>query len=107
MILRTKQLLLAKPSRRVIEQSTLAKDASGEKYAAEIVPDSQFPGIVLSPDRYGGQPTFLGRRITVATIAGMVAAGEDRADLAADHGLSIAQVDAAVSYANIHSLTAA
>ena len=44
--------------------------------AAEIIPDRLYQGIVVNPDRQGGQPTFSGRRIPVATIAGMVAAGD-------------------------------
>lgn len=102
MVLRTRQLLLRGPSREVMDHATLADDARGEPFAAELPADEEFPGIVLSPERYGGQPTFLGRRISVATIAGMVAAGEYPADLAADYGLSMAQVQTAVAYATKH-----
>lgn len=106
MILRTKQLLLTAPSRAVIENATLAVDERGEKFAAELAADNRFPGIVLSPDRYGGQPTFAGRRVSVVTIAGMVAAGEQPDDLAADYGLSLAQVQAAIDYTAARGLAA-
>jgi uncharacterized protein (DUF433 family) len=106
MILRTKQLLLEAPSRAVIDSATLAVDDEGEKFAAELVADTRFPGIVLSPDHYGGQPTFAGRRVSVDTIAGMVAAGEQPADLAADYGLSLAQVRAAEDYSAAYGVAA-
>jgi uncharacterized protein (DUF433 family) len=106
MILRTKQLLLAASSRAVIDTATLAIDAAGEKFAADLPADSRFPGIVLSPDHLGGQPTFVGRRVSVDTIAGMIAAGEDPADLAADYRLSIAQVRAAEAYAAAYGVAA-
>jgi uncharacterized protein (DUF433 family) len=106
MLASTRQLLLTEPSRAVIDTATLAVDEHGEKFAAELVPDHDFPGIVLNPDRFGGQPTFAGRRVQVATIAGMAAAGDPVADLAADYGLSLAQVQAAIRYTAAHKLAA-
>ena len=105
MVIRTGQLLLDS-SRAVIETATLASDAKGEKYAIELQSDVEYSGIKLNPDRLSGQPTFEGRRVAVETIAGMVAAGDARDDLAADYGLSLAQVDAAVGYAKKHKLAA-
>jgi uncharacterized protein (DUF433 family) len=102
LLLRTKQLLLDLPAREVIEHAVLAKDATGEEFAAELAPDKRFEGIVVNPDRYSGQPTFTGRRVSVAAIAGMVAAGESPAELAADYALSLAQVQAAVDYSAAH-----
>ena len=106
MIIRTKQLLLDSPSRVIIDNAKLAHDEQGEKYAAEIVPDLNFPGIVLNPDRYGGQPTFAERRVEVATIAGMARAGDAPEELAADYGLSIVQVREAIAYDAKHHLLA-
>lgn len=106
LILRTRQLLLSAPARSVLEHAILAVDEHGEKYAAEITLDEEYPGIVLSPDRLGGQPTFTGRRVSIATIAGMVKAGEDPSDLAADYGLSLSQVRSAVDYAVKHRVAA-
>lgn len=104
-VIRTGQRILAS-SRFLIESATLALDSHGEKFAAEIQLDDEYPGIRLNPDRLSGQPTFEGRRVGVATIAGMVAAGEPRDDLAAGYGLSLAQVDAAVRFADKHNLAA-
>lgn len=104
MILRTKQLLLTAPSRAVINRATLAADVQGHKFAADLAPDAEFPGIVLNPDRLSGQPTFAARRVSVTTIAGMIAAGEAAEDLAADYGLSLSQVDAATGYVTAHHL---
>jgi uncharacterized protein (DUF433 family) len=104
-VVRTGQLIL-ESSRAVIDTATLASDSKGEKFAAEIPLDAEFPGIKVNPDRLSGQPTFEGRRIAIATIAGMVAAGEPREDIATDYSLSLAQVDAAVRYAAKHKLAA-
>jgi uncharacterized protein (DUF433 family) len=105
LVVRTGQRIL-EASRSVINAATLAADDKGEKFAVEIEPDADYPGIKMHPDRLSGQPTFEGRRISVATIAGMVAAAEQREDIAADYGLSLAQVDAAVRYAAKHQLAA-
>jgi uncharacterized protein (DUF433 family) len=101
----TSQLLLTAPSRAIIEQATLATDLLGEKFAAELS-EARYPSVVLNPDRASGQPTFAGRRVTVATIAGMAAAGDPVADLAADYGLSLAQVRTAIDYTAAHGLAA-
>jgi len=106
MVVRNSQLLLGEPSRSVIESAVLARDERGEQFAVELTPDSRFPGIVLNPDRHGGEPTFAGRRVPVTVIAGMVAAGEDHADLAADYGLSLAQVQEAVDYVAEYGMSA-
>ena len=97
LVVRTGQLLLSEPSREVIHSATLANEA-GSKIVAELPVHPEFRDIVINPDRSSGQPTIVGRRVSVATLAGMVKAGEDRADLAADYNLSLAQVDAAVRY---------
>lgn len=107
MVVRTQQMLLGAPSRSVIENATLAEDEHGEKFVAELALDLEFPGIVASPGRFSGQPTFVGRRVSVATIAGMVLDGDRPEDLAADYGLSLAQVHAAIAYTEKHRLAAA
>jgi uncharacterized protein (DUF433 family) len=104
MVVRTRQLLLGGASWDLIAQASLAQDETGEKIVTELRPDLNFPEIVISPDRYSGQPTFVGRRVSVATIAGMAAAGERHEDLAADYGLSLDQVQAAVDYSKKYGL---
>jgi uncharacterized protein (DUF433 family) len=104
-IVRTGQMLLGE-GWPVIEQAQLASDARGEKFVAEVPPDIKFPGIVVNPNRYSGQPTLKGRRVSAATIAGMVKAGENKPDLAADYGLSLAQVDEAVAFIDKHGSAA-
>jgi len=101
MVIRTGQLILGE-GWPVIEQAQLGTDTRGEKFVTELPPDDDFPGIVVNPNRYSGQPTFVGRRVAVATIAGMVAAGEKEEDLAADYGLSLLQVRDAVRYIRKH-----
>lgn len=107
MVVRTRQMLLGPASRSVIDHATLAEDEEGEKFVAELALDLDFPDIVTSPGRFSGQPTFVGRRVAVATIAGMALGGDQPEDLAADYGLSLAQVRAAIAYAEKHKLTAA
>ncbi len=101
MVLRTGQLILGE-GWPVIERAQLGTDTRGEKFVTELPPDDDFPGIVVNPNRYSGQPTFVGRRVAVATIAGMVAAGDREEDLAADYGLSLIQVRDAVRYIEKH-----
>jgi uncharacterized protein (DUF433 family) len=106
LVVRTGQHLLGGASWNLIVQASLAQDETGEKIVTELRPDLEFPDIVISPDRYSGQPTFVGRRVSVATIAGMAKAGERPEDLAADYGLSLEQVQAAKDYAEKYSLSA-
>lgn len=106
MIVRTGQRLLFGSGRDLILHASLAQDERGEKVVSELRPDPDFSEIVISPDRYSGQPTFVGRRVSVATIAGMANAGERPEDLAADYGLSLAQVQSAVAYAQRYGLAA-
>jgi uncharacterized protein (DUF433 family) len=106
MVVRTGQQLLGGASWDLIVQASLAQDETGEKIVTELRPDLAFPDIVISPERYSGQPTFVGRRVSVATIAGMATAGERHEDLAADYGLSLEQIDAAIRYAKKYGLAA-
>jgi uncharacterized protein (DUF433 family) len=104
-VIRTGQRLLA-AAKPVIETATLSADANGAAFASEIEPDFDFPGIRINPDRLGGQPTFEGRRVAVATVAGMVEAGEPRDEVATGYSLSLAQVDAALRFARKHGIAA-
>lgn len=101
MVVRTGQMLLG-DGWPLIERAKLAVDECGERVVAELPVDDAFPDIVVNPQRFSGQPTITGRRVAIATIAGMAEAGESEADLAADYGLSIAQVRAAIEYAKKH-----
>ncbi|MDP7729465.1 DUF433 domain-containing protein [Mycobacterium sp. TY813] len=105
MVVRTGQMLLG-DGWPLIERARLGIDERGESYVAELPADEDFPEIVINPQRLSGQPTIAGRRVAVATIAGMNKAGESVEDLAADYGLSIAQVRAAINYADKHRLAA-
>jgi uncharacterized protein (DUF433 family) len=104
-VVRTGQGLLA-DGRAVIENAPLGSDEHGRRYVVEMPAADSFPGIVVNPNRYSGQPTFEGRRVAVATIAGMVAAGEREEDLAADYGLSLRQVRSAVDYVHKYGVAA-
>ncbi|MFC9980392.1 DUF433 domain-containing protein [Gordonia sp. NPDC127522] len=105
LIIETGQMILT-DGRPLIERAQLAEDESGEKFAEQISSDLTYPGIVLHPGRFGGQPTFEGRRVSVETIAGIVAYGEPVEDVAATYGLSIVQVRSASEYAAKYRLAA-
>jgi uncharacterized protein (DUF433 family) len=107
MRLRDRQLLIGdRRSWDVIHRATLAVDETGERVVAELEPDREFSGIVVNPGRHGGEPTFAGRRVSIAVIAGMAAAGERHEDLAASYGLSLADIDSAIRFAETHKLAA-
>lgn len=58
-----------------------------------------FPGISMNPDVRFGKPCIVGTRIDVATIVGLIAAGETVEGVAAEYELSLEQVRAALAYA--------
>ncbi|TAM72432.1 DUF433 domain-containing protein [Mycobacterium sp.] len=105
-VIRTGQQLLG-DARWLAKRSALENDENGEPMFAEIPADSDFPDIVINPMRYSGQPTFVGRRVSPVTIAGMANSGEPHEVLAAEYGLSIKQVDQAIAYTERYRLAAA
>jgi uncharacterized protein (DUF433 family) len=58
-----------------------------------------FPGISMDPDVRFGKPCIAGTRIDVATIVGVLAAGETAETAAAEYQLTVEQVRAALRYA--------
>ena len=58
-----------------------------------------FPGISMNPDVRFGKPCITGTRMDVATVVGLLAAGETVDTVAAEYQLSIEQVRAALAYA--------
>ena len=58
-----------------------------------------YPGISMDPDVRFGKPCIAGTRIDVATVVGALAAGETVEAVAAQYGLSLDQVRAALGYA--------
>jgi len=58
-----------------------------------------FPGISIDPDVRFGKPCITGTRIDVATIVGLLAAGETVETVGDQYQLSIDQVRAALAYA--------
>jgi uncharacterized protein (DUF433 family) len=65
------------------------------------------PDIVINPARLSGQSTFVGSRISPTMIAAMANGAMRQEDIAADHGLSLHQVQQAVDYTNHYRLDAA
>jgi uncharacterized protein (DUF433 family) len=105
-VIRTGQQLLG-DGRWLAKRSGLENDENGEAIIAEIPADRDFPDIVINPMRYSGQPTFIGRRVSPVTIAGMANSGEPREILAAGYGLSLEQVDQAIAYTERYRLAVA
>lgn len=58
-----------------------------------------FPGITMDPDVRFGKPCVAETRIDVATIVGLVAAGEAGDTIIGEYALSPEQVRAALAYA--------
>jgi uncharacterized protein (DUF433 family) len=58
-----------------------------------------FPGISMNPDVRFGKPCITGTRMDVATVVGLIAAGETAETVAAEYLLTIEQVRAALAYA--------
>jgi uncharacterized protein (DUF433 family) len=58
-----------------------------------------FPGISMDPDARFGKPCIAGTRVDVATVLGLIAAGETVETVASEYQLSIEQVRAALAYA--------
>ncbi|MBM3769987.1 MAG: DUF433 domain-containing protein [Acidimicrobiia bacterium] len=58
-----------------------------------------FPGITMNPDVRFGKPCIAGTRMDVATVVGLVAAGETVETVASEYQLSVEQVRAALAYA--------
>lgn len=105
-VIRTGQQLLG-DSLWLAKRSALENDENGETFIAEIPADRDFPDIVINPMRYSGQPTFVGRRVSPVTIAGMANSGEPHEVLAAEYGISVEQVDQAVAYTERYRLATA
>jgi len=53
----------------------------------------------MDPDVRFGKPCIVGTRIDVATIVGLIAAGETAESVATEYQLSLEQVRAALAYA--------
>ncbi len=58
-----------------------------------------FPGISMDPEVRFGKPCIAGTRIDVATLVGALGAGESVESTAAEYGLTVEQVRAALKYA--------
>lgn len=106
LVIRTGQQMLG-DGQWLAKHSILESDENGEAIIVEIPADRDFPDIVINPMRYSGQPTFVGRRVSPVTIAGMANSGEPHEVLAAEYGLSLQQVDQAIAYTERYGLAAA
>jgi uncharacterized protein (DUF433 family) len=104
-VVRTGQQLIG-DGRWLAKRSALENDENGEAIIVEIPADRDFPDIVINPMRYSGQPTFVGRRVSPVTIAGMANSGEPHEVLAAEYGLSLQQVGQAIAYTERYGLAA-
>jgi uncharacterized protein (DUF433 family) len=62
-------------------------------------PMEVFPGISMNPDVRFGKPCIAGTRMDVATVVGLIAAGESIETVVNEYQLSVEQVRAALAYA--------
>jgi uncharacterized protein (DUF433 family) len=58
-----------------------------------------FPGISMNPDIRFGKPCIAGTRMDVATVVGLIAAGESIETVVNEYQLSVEQVRTALAYA--------
>jgi uncharacterized protein (DUF433 family) len=58
-----------------------------------------FPGITMDPDVRFGKPCITGTRMDVATVIGLVAAGETFETIATEYQLTQGQIRATLAYA--------
>ena len=58
-----------------------------------------FPGLSMNPDVRFGKPCIAGTRMDVATVVGLIAAGETIETVGNEYQLSVEQVRAALAYA--------
>ena len=58
-----------------------------------------FPGISMNPDVRFGKPCITGTRMDVATVVGLIAAGETVETVASEYQLTVEQVRSALGYA--------
>lgn len=105
-IVRTGQRLLG-DAKWLADVAILDHDDDGKQLFVQLPADKDFADIVINPARLSGQPTFAGSRVSPVTIAGMAKGGVPHEDLAADYGLSLAQVQQAISYTEKYRLEAA
>jgi len=98
------QIVWTAPVERFIEAATFQPDVTPEarRLIAEMDADDGFPHIKLNPRRRGGEPVVHGHNVRAATIAALVAAGEDPAEVARWYLMSEDQVDEAVRYVESH-----
>ena len=61
-----------------------------------------FPGISMNPDIRFGKPCITGTRMDVATVVGLIAAGETVETVVDEYQLSLEQVRSALSFAAHH-----
>lgn len=71
-----------------------------------IRPDVVFPDIMCVAQRRGGRPTIAGRNVLARTVAELVIAGEQPAEVADWYSISTGQVEQAKAYVQAHPAAA-
>lgn len=79
-----------------------AEFGQGAGEVSAIRPDPDFPVVRLDPSLRGGEPVVDGCNVRVSTIAGLVRAGEEPAEVAEWYGLTVDDVRQAVNYDRLH-----
>jgi uncharacterized protein (DUF433 family) len=57
--------------------------------------------VVVDPRVCHGKPTIRGTRVPITVLLGALAGGDDTARIADDYGVTVADILAAVAYANL------
>ena len=58
------------------------------------------PGIVVTPDRCSGRPSFRNTRVPVKTVLDALAGGDSLEQVASDYGITHDDIRNAISFAN-------
>lgn len=86
-----------------VNDTDLRETSDANQSVQWIRPDADFPNVHVDPRLRGGEPVIDERNVRVATLAGLVRAGERISDVADWYELPEGHVRQAVNYDRIHA----
>ena len=100
----TGQIVWTPVVQQLLDAATFAPDTTPDQrqMVTDLSAADDYPLIRLDVRRRGGEPVISGRNVRAATIADLVAAGEQPDDIAEWYQLTIEEIDQAVGYFRSH-----
>ncbi|MDQ3988995.1 MAG: DUF433 domain-containing protein, partial [Actinomycetota bacterium] len=100
----TGQIMWTPVVQRLLDAAAFAPDTTPDQWqmVTDLSADDDYPLIRLDVRRRGGEPVISGRNVRAATIADLVAAGEQPDDIAEWYQLTTEEIDQAVGYFRSH-----